>query len=119
MLKNLKNNGFASIVEVIVTSIIFVIAVAGILTTMSMLRPAGEESAKKLEAAYIAKQELERLRGQIDASTWDNASFNYLPGTYSKVVVGDTGNYTVNWIVSNVPNLNLRQVNMTVTFPDD
>jgi len=55
MLKVLKQNGFASIVEVIVTAVVFTVAAFGILTTVSMLRPQGMESYRKLEAAYHAK----------------------------------------------------------------
>ena len=71
MLRNLKKErmeGFASIVEVAVTAVIFILATAGILSTVSMLKPHGRESTKKIEAAYIGKGIIDQLRKEVHAT---------------------------------------------------
>ncbi|MBN1869624.1 MAG: hypothetical protein JW847_03490 [Candidatus Omnitrophica bacterium] len=55
--------------EVVVTSVIFIIATAGILSTVSMLRPHGQISSDKIEAAYIGKGIMGDLRTQVLATT--------------------------------------------------
>lgn len=99
-------------VEVVVSAIIFIIACYGILTTISVMRPHSVQSAQKLEAVYIAKQMLDDLRGQVDGRMWNNSISDLYPGTYSRTING----YTVSWNVADVPGLNLRQVNIVVTY---
>ena len=116
MFKQLKNKGFASVVEVIVTSVIFVLAAAGILTTVSMLRPQGEESGKKLEAAYIGKGIIDDLRGQIEQGTWTDD-----PGPFAvnTLYVNTIGIYNVVYFLEDVPGMELRKMSMNITFPDN
>lgn len=118
MLKGLKNQGFASVVEVIVTSVIFILAAAGILTTISMLRPQGEESARKLQAAYIGKGIIDDLRSQIDARTWNDSGGNFAVGTPYTINSID-GVYNVTYFFEDVPGLGLRKLTMNVDFPDE
>ncbi|MCA9408552.1 MAG: hypothetical protein KC733_07675, partial [Candidatus Omnitrophica bacterium] len=113
--------GFASILEVIITSIIFLIAAYGVLNTISMLRPNSAESARKLEAAYIGKQIIEDLRNNIDASIWVSGS-NLDVGIYNQTVAGTYTTYTVNYVISEVPGYPAgegpRQLIMNITYPD-
>ena len=113
MLKTLKNQGFASLVEVIVTSIIFVLAAFGIFTVVSMLQPHGQEAARRLEAAYYARSVLDELRAEVDARIWDNAVSNLHPGqTYTR----DFNYYRVTWLPTADPVLNIRDVSMNVYY---
>ncbi len=114
MLRDLKNNGFASIVEVIVTTVVFVLATAGILSTVAMLKPEETETTQKIEAAYIAKGILDDLRKQVDAITWDDAGSNLAVGVPHEINFGD---YFINYTVTE-PIADLRYVNMTITWPD-
>ena len=114
MLRELKNKGFASIVEVIVTSIVFVVATAGIISTISMLRPHTSESSKKIEAAYIAKWALHDLRRQVDALTWGDAGSNLAVGVHN---LADVGEYSISYIVTE-PVPNLRRLVMNITWPE-
>ena len=119
MLKTLSKKAFASISEVVVTAIIFVIAAAGILSSVSSIRSQGGESTRRLQAAYMAKQQMDIIRGQIDARMWDNSMSDVYPGDAHSVT---TNGYTITWSVEDVPEYTvdgvtyLRQVVMNVTY---
>ena len=116
MLKALKQDGFASFVEVVITAVIFMIAAFGIFSAISMLRPHGVESAKKLQAAYVALGVYSTLRGKVDADYWDNAS-GFLAvnvvHTNTFINIYPSGNYQVNWILTDDP-LGIRRLEMNV-----
>lgn len=97
-------------VEVIVTSIIFSMAFIGVYLTMTSMHTKGTVSTDKLKAAYAAKGLLDDLRQQVRADTWDSG--NLVPGTYNTTVNG----YSVSYTVSDVAGLNLRQVNLSITY---
>jgi len=112
MLRLNKKDGFASFVEIIITSLIFIISALGIYITVSMLRPIGAESTKRLEAVYLGKELLDQFRAEVDARTW-SASNHLNPGSSYSMT---SGNYTMNWTVETVPGLELRKVEMSITF---
>lgn len=116
MLRDLKNAGFASIVEVIVTAVIFVLATAGILTTVSMLRPHGAESSRKIEAAYIGKGIIDSLRTAVDQGTWNEAISNLAVGTYTlpPIVRGNVSYDVTYTITETTPDI--RKLTMNVTW---
>ncbi|MCK5082364.1 MAG: hypothetical protein KAR31_05610 [Candidatus Omnitrophica bacterium] len=113
-LKKARKEGFASIVEVAVTSVIFILATAGILSTVSMLKPHGEQSLKKIEAAYIGKGIIDELRQEVHASAGGLFGGNLALGVHNMTTVGD---YTVSYIVTE-PIPNLRRLTMNITWPD-
>ena len=114
MLKALKQDGFASLIEVLVTAVIFVVASLGIFTAISMLRPHGIESAKKLEAAYVGKRMIEELEGKVDARMWDNSESPIFPGDHGDVITGMYANYTVNWHIEDAAGV--RSLSMNVNY---
>ena len=113
---NIKGpEGFGSIVEIVVTSIIFVVAAAGIMSTVSMPKPQTRESSKKVEAAYIGKGIIDEIRQEVSAAeggVFFGSKLNV--GTHS---VGTTEGYTVNYTVTE-PIQNVRKIDMTITWPD-
>ena len=113
MLKILKKEGFASLVEVIVTAVIFSLAAFGVFTTISMLRPHGADSLRKLEAAYVAKGVIDELRAYVDARMWDNEDSLLSTNGYHNTTIG---NYMVNWWLNDVPGLNVRELQMEVYY---
>lgn len=119
MLRTLKENGFASVLEVIVTAVIFMLAAFGILTTVSMLRPHTLETSREVEAAYHAKNMMDYLRGQVDAATWDTGPL--ATGVVHSNTIGD---YTINWELTDVnpaeypAGLAPRKLTMNVYYPD-
>ncbi|OGX37482.1 MAG: hypothetical protein A3C36_06325 [Omnitrophica WOR_2 bacterium RIFCSPHIGHO2_02_FULL_52_10] len=112
----LQKKGFASITEVIVASIIFVLAAAGILSTLSMLRPQGSGSTQKIEAAYLGKGIMDDLRKDVDAATWNNPNSRLAAGVHN---LGQSNGYTVSYTVTQLPPpSNARRLDMTITWPD-
>jgi len=112
MLKDLKKiSGFASIVEVIVTAIIFIVATAGILSTMSMLTPQKREASRKIEAVYVGKGVMDELRWDVDASTWDAGDLSL--GDHTQTI----GDFNVSYTVTE-PTPGLRKVAMDIVWAD-
>ena len=114
MLRDLKDKGIASIVEIIVTSIVFVIAAAGIMSTVAMFRPQGKEASLKIEAAYVGKGIIDELRQQVNAEDWYDASSSLAVGTYPPITVGV---HTVVYTITE-PTSGLRKLTMNITYPD-
>ena len=112
MLKVLKKDGFASLVEVLVTAVIFSLAAVGIYATIIMVTPDYEESHDRLTAIYHAKQIIEELRDEVDATTWNSVTSNLAVGTYSKTFA----NYTIDWEIEDIPGMGLRRLNMEIQF---
>lgn len=112
MLKSLKQKkGFASFVEIVITSVIFVVAALGILASISLLRSHGTNSSQRLEASYLAKQMIDQLRANVDARIWDNTDSGLVPLQRYSTSVGE---YTINWYLTNVENLPIRELFLNV-----
>ena len=114
MLRILKKDGFASLIEVIVTTVIFVLAALGIFTTTTMLRPHGVASSQKLEAAYIGKRKVEELEGKVDARMWDNTTSPIYPGSHNEIISGMYGTYNVIWEIGDATGY--RTLNMSIDW---
>lgn len=120
MLRILKEQGFASFVEIVVTAVIFMITVVGIMSTASMLQPHGAASYTKLDATYAAKGIVEWLYQKVEANSWiDNAG----PLATGVVHTNTIGAYTVNWYLVTVtgdylPGTAPRRLFMNVYYAD-
>ncbi len=90
MLKISKNAGFASFVEIVMTTGIFLITAVGIYSTIAMISPKSASSTRKLEAAYAGKTVIERLSSQVTAESWATPlpTGNYVVGHNYTVPVG-------------------------------
>ncbi|MBF0521835.1 MAG: hypothetical protein HQL24_02145 [Candidatus Omnitrophica bacterium] len=119
MLRSLKKNGFASMIEVVVTSIIFIIAAFGIFTTITSLRPHAVQSSKKLKALYLGKGIIDDLRGYIDAQVWnDPDSLLSVNIEHTQTIDTSEGNFEVTWWLQQVANSDVRKLQMTIDYPD-
>lgn len=115
MLRQLNKKGFASYVEIIVTSIIFVLASAGIYASIMSLQPQGQLSAQRLKGMYAAKKLVDDLKLHVDATTWESASSPLAPGsTYSNVI--DGFNITYNFVDD--ASLGVRRMRMAIEIPE-
>ncbi len=115
MIRIHRKYGFASMAEVLVTAVIFVLAAVGIFATISMLRPQGMESKERLEAAYVGKSVIEELRGYVDERVWDDETSPLAPGMHNSEI----GNYVVDWHVSDDdPELGVRYLTMNVSIKE-
>jgi hypothetical protein len=114
-----KKNGFASMVEIIITAAIFSVAAAGIYATVASVNPKGISSTKKLEAAYIGKSVMEQLKGSVAGGTaWGpGGTLSIGPHTVSPSP-GVTVSYNViaDPSFSADPTMAPRQVTMTITY---
>ncbi len=113
MLRDLKENGLASIVEVVITAVVFIIAAAGIISTVTLFKPVGRGSSRKIEAAYIGKGVIDELRQQISAEDWADPNSNLAVGTYNTAISG----YDITYTISE-PITGLRHLTMNINFPD-
>ena len=107
-----NRKGLASMMEIVVASFIFMLAVFGIVSSISLLNPQSSDAAKRLQAAYLAKNILDELRGKMTPTSWTSASGDLTVGTHTRVV----GDFTVKWIVTDVGKGLSRKINMQVTF---
>ena len=114
MLKYINKRAFASIVEVVITAIIFMLAATGMYSSISNLRPETEISSEKLAAAYEAQALLSELRTEVAAPTWDTG--NLQVGSHNAVAAP----YTFVWEVENANYLGTaipaRKLTLTVTY---
>jgi len=116
MLKVLKQDGIASITEVIVSSIFFVVVGIGIFTTISMLQPQNDSAIKKIEAIYTGKSVLAELRRNLTALNWNQVGGNYVAGTQHSITRGD---YTINFITQDIVGSAARQIFVNISYPDN
>ena len=122
MFSKFNNQGFASIVEVIVTSIIFIITAVGMMATISTVKTPSTGSTKKLECTYRAKGFAQQLRQYVDGSTWDTGyGYGYSSllsiGSYGTTTFGDC---TIDYEIfdSDVTGLEMRRLVMNIEWPD-
>ena len=103
------------------TSVIFMLAAFGIMTTVSMLRPHDLQAYREVEAAYHAKNMMDYLRGQVDATQWEANTGPLATGVTHSNIIGD---YTINWSLEEVnpsaypTGLAPRKLSMNVYYPD-
>ena len=68
-----KTKKGVSLVEVVLSSLIFSITAVGMVSTLSSMRQSSNVSERELQAAYYGRQLLDELRGRVDQSTWDSS----------------------------------------------
>ena len=110
-----KNAGFASIVEIVVTAVIFTITAFGILATISTFRIKGGTSSRKLDAVYAAKNIIDQLRFEVNAAEWNLGSSRLAPGVHPTIT---SGIFTIDYFVTDLPGSEVRRVDMNVTYPE-
>ena len=116
-LNNLRQkNGFASITEVAITSIIFSIAALSIVASFANLAPQREDATAKLHALYAGRAVLQELRNSVDAGTWNSAASDLAPGNHTKSFNGYTVNYRVTPVAGFPDGFGPRKVTMTVGY---
>jgi len=97
MLKLLRQEGFASILEVIVASVIFVVTALGAFSSIAMLRSQGGGSTRELEALYIGKRVMDDLRGQVYGNLWASGPLSTVGNPYTQTITVGARTYTVTY----------------------
>lgn len=133
---NSAETGGFTIIEVIISAMIFTIAVAGVLATVSSLSKPAADTADEVTAAFMGKRILDQLRREVDASStagWDTSSSPLNPnggdgnGSYDASdsvtstllapVTIDGITYTPTYTVEPDPDgTNGRKVTLTITW---
>lgn len=119
--KIFSKDGF-TMVEIIISALIFALAAAGIFATVSVLNQPVAETSDEVSAAFLGKQVLEDLRKQVGESTWDSGTLNPIGGNgygvyYSPSPIEIDGvNYSWSYVVTQDPNTGARNVDLTVTW---
>ena len=98
-------------IEIVITTVIFLTAALGILTAITMFQSPSNESARRLKSSYIARRMIDELRSNVDERLWKNKESGLLPG---EIYTRSVGNYIVNWYLLDVPDLSVRQLLMNV-----
>ena len=103
--------------EVIVATVIFTLAMAGVFASISQLREPAVESTQEVTAAFLGKRILEDLRSQVNGASW-NTTGNLVYGTYTmaNVVVSGKTYFPVYTVTSDPNGTNARKVTLNVTW---
>ena len=112
-----KNQRGFSLVEVVVASLIFGIATAGLFSVFRSQGGTSERTEKRLEAVYVARTILEELRTRVDPENWSNAGGVLTLGTHVQNITppNSTITYTATYNVTE-PRPGIRRVDLTVTW---
>ena len=118
------NQGF-TMTEVIVAALIFAMATAGIMATVSALSQPASESMEEVNAAFVGKSLLDQLRRNVDATDWEDSVSGALHpnggpwgnGTYNMgaTVIGGVS-YDVNYTVVVDPETSARKVTVDIDW---
>jgi len=120
MFKIQRKDGFASFLEVVISAMIFMIAGFGIFTAISTLTPQTQDSNTRLQATLLAKNMLDTIYSDIDASDWNDCDGvlpdgPLCPGTSTQTI----GSYNITKIVEDLgAPTNLRKVTLTIDYPE-
>ena len=118
MLKNIKKNPNAySLVEVVVSTVIFMIVAVGTFSVFSMTRQMSVASDKEIEAAQQGRELLEELRAQVDARTWANFGGLTCDGSWSAWGL-DFDGIPIRYRCTNLESGNLRRVDLQLNWAE-
>jgi len=106
-----------TIIEVLVSSILFAAVVAGFLSVVASVRHLNARSRQRIIATNVARQVLEDLYEAVRQDTWgsgnltDGAHNNFLTRTINGIT------YTVDYnVISNPDGIRGKQVDITVRW---
>jgi prepilin-type N-terminal cleavage/methylation domain-containing protein len=105
--------------EVIVATLIFSLAMAGVFASISELRQPAVESTQEVTAAFIGKRILEDLRSQVNAQSWDTAGSDLELGTHTgpgPFLIGGRSYTSTYTVIADLNGTSARQVILNVTW---
>ncbi len=111
-----KENRAFTMIEVVVATVIFSLAMAGIFASISNLRQPAVESTQEVTAAFIGKRILEDLRGEVNAETWNAGKLTRGIHNLPDIVQGNqtyTATYTV---TDDTDGTSARQVTLNISW---
>lgn len=106
--------------EVVIATVIFSLAMAGVFASIANLREPAVESSQEVTAAFIGKRVLDDLRSAVNAESWnDPATGRLLANTTYPItpVVVSGRTYNGTYRVIDDPNgTSARQVTLNITW---
>jgi len=117
-MRNTVSSKAFSLIEAVVASVIFMIAVTGVFASLSALKRPVATTDKALGAALCGQQFLENLRASVDQQDWAIASSKLRPtGSVAGASCVENGvTYSINYQVVAV-GTTARKGLVTVTWP--
>ena len=114
-----KNAHGFSLVEAMVASVIFSIAVVGVFSSLAAIKNPVKNSDKSLAAAFCGQQVLENLRASVSADTWSQGTskLKIANGMTVTPLPSACSGFTVTYDVTDAGN-GARKVQLNVTYPD-
>jgi prepilin-type N-terminal cleavage/methylation domain-containing protein len=110
-MERIDNKAGFTITEVIIASIIFLMAASGLFAALTSLDNSRNKTTKELKAVYAGKALMDELRGAVNASDWSANSGDLATGSHAKTVQG----FQVDYVITDDPP-NKRKMVMTVTY---
>ncbi len=106
-----------TLTEVVIATVIFSLAMAGVFASISNLRQPAVESSQEVTAAFIGKKILNDLRSEVSAPTW-NTTGNLTLGPHGPLTAINVGgiDYTPTYIVEADPGTNARKVTLNISW---
>ena len=101
--------------EVTIAALIFSIAAVGLFSAFQAQRMTTEQTEKRLEAGYVAREVLEDLRTKVDPANWGPGGLLENGTTQTRTIGRSNMNYTVTYTVTE-PNPGIRRVDLTVSW---
>lgn len=106
-----------SLIEVLISAVLFSIAALGMFSTLSMMRVSSDVSDRRLAAAYFGRQCLEQLRAKVDQRYFNGTDFtNELSLGSHSCPADPNGVYTATYTVTEDATTKARKVTLSVTW---
>ena len=113
-----------TMVEVIISALVFALAAAGIFATVSSLTHPSQESQEDVTAAFVGKKIFDNWRSQVSTDNWGSAPFNQVDAGWqdfpdSPIETIDGTTYYGEYRVDAVSNTNAIKVTVNICWPND
>lgn len=126
MLHTASTKKSLSFLEILVSALILTLSLTALLTTFVSVRKSIARSNERLSAFNLARQKLESLYHDVNASVWDQTGHRLSSGfneTSTATNLYPNIDYNITYTVSDVPinatdNFDYRNVTLNVTLPE-
>jgi len=116
-----RNSAGFTLIEVLVSTIIFTIVVAGLASIFIAGKRLLLHQRSRMAGGELGRYFLDPLQMNVKQSDWDNSTGNYKDTNWFHSHPDETvGNYTANYMVENLPSDTgpMRKVKVTVSWSE-
>jgi len=114
-----KNKIFGfTMTEVIVATVIFTLAMAGVFASISQLRQPAVESTQEVTAAFLGKRILEDLRREVNGQSWNVVGSELVDGQHTRpdVIISGKTYRSVYTVIPDPNGTRAKRVTLNVTW---